>query len=51
MSTRWKAFDTIWGKLRERKVASATQERVVYIVLGYFFQCILTLERTVQSDA
>lgn len=37
MSTGCKAFDTIWGKLRERKVTSGTQERVVYIVVGFFF--------------
>jgi len=36
-STVCKAFDAIWGKLRDRKVTSAPQERVVCVVLGYFF--------------
>lgn len=36
-NTRWKAFDAICGKQRERKVTRAMQQRVVYIVLGCFF--------------
>lgn len=31
----WKAFDTLWRKLREGRVTSAKAERVVYV--GVFF--------------
>lgn len=33
----WKAFYTLWRKLKEGRVTSATAERVMYVVLEYFF--------------
>lgn len=44
MRIRWTAFDTLWRKLREERVTSAMAERVVHVVLEYFFLMQFSIE-------